>query len=125
MSAKPSSHKTKLSASPAKSKAATSATSRKSPTKRRTKAASPAAGASKGSVVRVRDSKQAQLIARLRIPPGATISQLMTLTGWQAHTVRGAISGVLRKRMGLNVNSANKDGSGERLYCIAKAGAGK
>ena len=125
MKTKPSGRKTKPSASPVKRNAATLATSRKLPTRRRIKAAPPAASASKGSVARVHDSKQAQLIARLRILPGATISQLMALTGWQTHTVRGAISGVLRKRMGLNVLSANKDGSGERLYCIAKARAAK
>jgi hypothetical protein len=48
-------------------------------------------------------SKQSRLIAMLASAPGATIEQMMQLTGWQAHSVRGAISGVLRKRLGLNV----------------------
>jgi hypothetical protein len=48
-------------------------------------------------------SKQARLISMLNAASGATLEQMMTLTGWQAHTVRGAISGVLRKRLGLNV----------------------
>ena len=49
-------------------------------------------------------SKQAQLIAMLRTPSGGSIDQLTKLTGWQPHTVRGAISGALRKRLKLNVS---------------------
>jgi hypothetical protein len=48
-------------------------------------------------------SKQSQLIAMLRTPAGAKIEQLTELTGWQPHTVRGTISGTLRKRLKLNV----------------------
>ena len=66
-----------------------------------------------------RDSKQSRLIASLRSKPGATIEQMMTLTGWQAHTVRGTISGVLRKRLGLNVICAASQGDGARVYRIA------
>ena len=70
-------------------------------------------------------SKQARLIALLRGSSGATLEQMMTLTGWQAHTVRGAISGVLRKRLGLNVvcDSASESGAGSRCYRIVSAGA--
>ena len=39
----------------------------------------------------------------LRAPAGGTIDQLTELTGWQPHTVRGTISGTLRKRLNLNV----------------------
>ena len=68
-------------------------------------------------------SKQARLIAMLRVEPGATIDQMMALTGWQAHTVRGAISGVLRKRLGLNVAcNAGVDG-GTRTYRIVETRA--
>jgi hypothetical protein len=63
-------------------------------------------------------SKQAQLIAKLTAAPGATIQQMMALTGWQAHTVRGTISGALRKRLGLNVMCAASELGGERLYRI-------
>lgn len=66
-------------------------------------------------------SKQARLIAMLRALPGATIEQMMTLTGWQAHTVRGTISGVLRKKLGLNVTCEVRDGSGRSLYRIVGA----
>jgi len=62
-------------------------------------------------------SKQARLIALLGSAPGATIEQMTKLTGWQAHTVRGTISGVLRKRLGLNVSCADGD-AGTRVYRI-------
>ena len=48
-------------------------------------------------------SKRSQLIAMLRAPAGGTIEQLTELTGWQPHSVRGTISGTLRKRLKLNV----------------------
>lgn len=54
-------------------------------------------------VVEASGSKQSQLISLLQTSEGCTISQMIDLTGWQAHTVRGVISGVLRKRLGLNV----------------------
>lgn len=73
---------------------------------------------STANVSSARDSKQSRLIATLRAKPGATIEQMMTITGWQAHTVRGAISGVLRKRLGLNVVCATAEGDGARIYRI-------
>ena len=54
----------------------------------------------------------------LRQPEGATIAQVIAATGWQAHTVRGAISGALKKKRGLVVTS-EKSESGERVYRIA------
>ena len=63
-------------------------------------------------------TKEAQLVAMLRRPEGATIAQVMDATGWQPHTVRGAISGALKKKRGLNVTS-EKGESGERVYRIA------
>lgn len=48
-------------------------------------------------------SKQCQLIEMLRSSSGATIAQMIAATGWQAHTVRGTVSGSLRKRLGLKV----------------------
>ena len=48
-------------------------------------------------------SKQSQLVAMLRSPAGGSIDQLTQLTGWQPHSVRGVISGALRKRLKLNV----------------------
>jgi len=62
-------------------------------------------------------TKLAALVMALRRPQGATSLQLMLATGWQPHTVRGAISGMLRKKLGLNVVLAHKD-SGERVYRV-------
>jgi Protein of unknown function (DUF3489) len=63
-------------------------------------------------------TKEAQLIALLRRPEGATVAQVIEATGWQPHTVRGAISGALKKKRGLAVTSA-KNQAGERVYRIA------
>jgi hypothetical protein len=67
-------------------------------------------------------TKQSQLIIMLSALPGATIAQMMALTGWQAHTVRGTISGVLRKRLGLNVacapNEAGASASPAARRCV-------
>ena len=63
-------------------------------------------------------SKQAQLIALLHSNPGATMAQMIALTGWQPHTVRGMISGSLRKRLGLDVQQRSIDGV--RVYRIVE-----
>ena len=62
-------------------------------------------------------TKQAKLIEMLRRPEGATIDQIVKATGWQKHTVRGAIAGALKKKLGLNVVS-KKDEDGPRVYRI-------
>jgi hypothetical protein len=62
-------------------------------------------------------TKLAALVMALRRPQGATSLQLMLATGWQPHTVRGAISGMLRKKLGLNVVLAHND-SGARVYRV-------
>ena len=62
-------------------------------------------------------TKLAALVMSLRRPQGATSLQLMLATGWQPHSVRGAISGMLRKKLGLNVVLAHND-SGERVYRV-------
>ena len=66
-------------------------------------------------------SKQDYLIAMLRTPSGASIEQMMSFTGWQAHTVRGTISGILRKKLGLNVTCTPSDESGTRRYRIVES----
>ncbi len=63
-------------------------------------------------------TKLAGLLNALRQPDGATVNQIMAATQWQAHTVRGAISGMLKKKLGYNVVS-EKRGDGDRLYRIA------
>ena len=62
-------------------------------------------------------TKLAALVVALRRPQGAIGLQLMLATGWQPHSVRGAISGMLRKKLGLNVVLAHND-SGERVYRV-------
>lgn len=66
-------------------------------------------------------TKQSQLIALLGSSSGATLAQMMTLTGWQAHTVRGMLSGSLRKRLSLNVQSQVEEGA--RVYRIVEGSA--
>lgn len=58
------------------------------------------------------------LIARLQRPDGATIDELMKATAWQAHSVRGAMAGTLKKK-GYSVTSAKTDGV--RRYKLAEA----
>ena len=64
-------------------------------------------------------SKQAMLITLLQRPAGATVGEMSKATGWQNHSVLGAISGVLRKRLKLTVESAVE--SRGRVYRIAGA----
>ena len=74
-------------------------------------------------------TKQAELIALLKTPDGASIPEITAVTGWQTHSVRGVISGQLKKKLGLNVISEKVEGRG-RVYRIGapyewpSAGAG-
>lgn len=63
-------------------------------------------------------TKQAELIALLQAPDGASIAEITAVTGWQAHSVRGAISGQLKKKLRLAVTSEKVEGRG-RCYHIA------
>ena len=62
------------------------------------------------------NSKQARVLALLRGPSGATIATVMRSTGWQPHTVRGFLAAVVRKKLGLRLESEKTDG--ERVYRI-------
>ena len=62
-------------------------------------------------------TKQATLIAMLRAPDGATIEEIMAATGWQSHTVRGAMSGALKKKLRLEVTSEKVENRG-RVYSL-------
>ena len=50
---------------------------------------------------------------------GATIEEIVKAFDWQAHTVRGAIAGALKKKLGLNVPSEKDDTRG-RIYRIVE-----
>ncbi len=63
-------------------------------------------------------TKLAAIIDAMRHPGGANIVQMMAVTSWQAHTVRGAISGMVRKRLGYEVVT-EKGTDGLRTYRIA------
>ena len=64
-----------------------------------------------------RSNKQDQLIRLMRRPRGASMAEMTNATGWQAHSVRSAISASLRKRLGLAIASERKNGV--RRYRIA------
>ena len=66
-------------------------------------------------------TKQAQLIAMLQAPEGATIAEIAEATSWQHHSIRGAISGSLKKKLGLTVTSEKVERRG-RVYRLAGNG---
>jgi hypothetical protein len=96
---------------PAKTKPARKATSAKRAPQGRTKA-----DAAKATLAR-KGSKTSTILDLLKRPGGATSKQLMKATGWLPHSVRGFLSGTVRKKMGLIVTSAKNDG-GERTYSV-------
>jgi len=62
------------------------------------------------------NTKTAKVIALLQQPDGATLRAIVKATGWQTHSVRGFVSGQLKKKLGLKVRSSKRDG--ERVYSI-------
>jgi Protein of unknown function (DUF3489) len=93
-------------ATPAKCLKKATSQNEASATKRRKTAAGP-------------DTKQTQLITLLSASSGATLADMTSATGWQPHSVRGVISGVLRKKLGLRVDATVIDGT--RRYRIVAA----
>ena len=71
----------------------------------------------------VAGSKQARVITMLRSANGATIAAMMKATGWQQHSVRGFLAGIVRKKLKLNLDSKKIDGS--RVYSIKGADGNK
>ena len=95
---------------PAKAKSANKTT----PTKKGAKAAH------KATAARVRQgSKTAKVLELVKRSGGATLKHIMKATDWQAHSVRGFLSGTLGKKMGLKIESS-KTNDGERVYSLAK-----
>ena len=107
--------------------AAKATKTRKVPTsgKKRTQgksAKSPASVAKETPAPRVKTTKIEQCLELLTAPDGATIDELQTATGWQAHSVRGFLAGTVKKKLGLVLDS-KKTGDGIRRYRVAQAGA--
>ena len=74
-------------------------------------------GAKRGAHVVREGSKKGEVIDLMRRPSGATLAEIMEQTGWQAHTVRGFVSGALVKKLRLKVESFRTE-DGERAYRI-------
>jgi Protein of unknown function (DUF3489) len=68
-----------------------------------------------------RSSKQDEVIAMLRRLEGVTVDEVVSVTGWQRHTVRGVFSGTLKKNLGLTLASAQEERG--RVYRIVEPGA--
>jgi hypothetical protein len=80
------------------------------------KKASPAKSAKKAAGARD-GSKTAKILDLLKRAGGVTAKELMKATGWQAHSMRGFLSGTVGKKMGLTVTST-KGEDGGRVYSI-------
>ena len=65
-------------------------------------------------------SKQSRVVALLSSPDGTTIAAMMKATGWQQHSVRGFLAGVVRRKLKLKLNSKKIDGT--RVYRIDRSG---
>ena len=66
-------------------------------------------------------TKQSQVIALMQREDGASLAELIDATHWQPHSVRGVISGILRKKLGLNVTCTSLPESGENRYRIIES----
>ena len=85
---------------------ATEADAAATPAKRKAKASAKTGKVAPGEKPTPRaGTKQAQMIEMLKRPEGATVEQIAAATGWQHHTIRGAISGALKKKLGLTVEA--------------------
>ena len=86
---------------------ATAADGAATPAKRKAKAKAPKPGkaAPAGKPTPRAGTKQALMIELLKRPEGATVEQIAAAIGWQHHTIRGAISGALKKKLGLTVEA--------------------
>ena len=93
-------------------------TAKGTPTRKPAKKARRGAASKKVNGSARRGTKQAILIEMLKRSKGATIAEMATKTGWQPHSVRGAISGTLKKKLGLAVTS-ERVGDRSRVYRIA------
>ncbi len=103
----------RLDAAPARQAAPTAPKTAKA-----TKQATTAEGATRAKGAR-EGSKKAKVLELVRQPGGATLKEIMAATDWQAHSVRGFISGALTKKMGLKIESVKRE-DGERAYLLGQ-----
>ena len=69
------------------------------------------------------DTKQSRVLSMLQSPAGTTIAAMIEATGWQQHSVRGFLAGVVRKRLKLKLTSKKEGGT--RIYQVANGGKAK
>ena len=94
------------------------ATNRRAPAATAPKAAKKPKAPTKPPAAARRGTKTAKILALLRRPAGASLPELRKATGWQPHSVRGFLSGAVKKKMGLHIDSVARD-DGERAYRLA------
>lgn len=78
----------------------------------------PPAEKPEGEEAEPKTTKLQTIIDMLKRPEGVTLKQMMDATGWQRHSLHGAMAGGLKKKQGLTINSSKEKG-GERIYRIA------
>lgn len=85
---------------------------------KRAKPTNPTAGGKRRPRSAIRPgTKTAKILRLLKRPGGASLAELTKATGWQAHSVRGFLSGAIKAKMGIKVTSAKRE-DGQRAYRV-------
>ena len=100
----------------AKSKSKTKVAARPAPRTVKKAKSRPRAASASPKAVAPAETKQSRIIAMLRSSAGTTIASMMIATDWQQHSVRGFLAGVVRKKLGLNLISEQREHG--RVYRI-------
>ena len=95
----------------------TRVTPRKAKPARKAKRGKQAIKGGKRAAAARRGSKTVKILDLLKRPGGASLKELMWVSGWQSHSIRGFLSGTLGKKMGLKVESSPRSDQ-ERSYCV-------